>query len=86
MLRFWLETKKVDGFRIDAFKHIYESEDFLDEPESSSNPSQQPAYSDLDHVYTTGHEETYELLRKWRVLFDEISARTNSKKFNHNIP
>jgi glycosidase len=31
-MQFWLETKKVDGLRIDAVKFVYENEEFDDEP------------------------------------------------------
>lgn len=83
-LTFWLETKKVDGFRIDAFKHLYESAGFEDEPSllsSSDSGDQDFTYDGLEHTRTSGQTETLELLREWRQMFDEISERTNSSKY-----
>lgn len=80
MIKFWLETKKVDGLRIDALKHAFEDESFADEPliKESDTVSK---YDDLDHIYTTNQEETFELLNEWRSFCDDISKRTNSTKF-----
>lgn len=82
-LKFWLETKGVDGFRIDAFKHIYKSADFTNEPPSEfSVPTlnKEVAYADLEHSYTTNQPETYQLLAQWKQMFEEIGKRTNSTK------
>jgi glycosidase len=31
-IKFWLETKQVDGLRIDAVKFVFERQDLQDEP------------------------------------------------------
>lgn len=80
-LSFWLETKKVDGFRIDAFKHIYENNEFKSEPTVLGKKfSKSMTYDDLEHIHTSGQKETYELLNEWRNLFAQISDRTKSTK------
>ncbi len=79
-----MEKKNVDGFRIDAFKHIYENETFENEPFSSkykgSSNATQINYDHLQHIHTTGQRETFELLNEWRNLFDQISKRTKRTK------
>ena len=81
-IKFWLEQKNVDGFRMDALKFLYESETFKDEPIANSNasPDKEVVYDDLVHVYTANQVETYEQLLEWRALFDEIGKRKNSVK------
>lgn len=49
-LRFWLE-KGVDGFRIDAVNHLFEDEEFRDEP-ASGRETDPLNYDFLDHIYT----------------------------------
>ncbi len=61
VLLYWLDLG-VDGFRFDAVLHIYEDEQFRDEP-----PSGNPAAIDendwkyLDHIYTYNLPETKEI-------------------------
>ena len=40
MIRFWLEIKNVDGFRLYALKHLYESKNF--ENEQLNHPLENP--------------------------------------------
>jgi glycosidase len=32
VIKFWLQDKNVDGFRLDAAKHLFENESLKDEP------------------------------------------------------
>ena len=79
MIKFWLETKKVDGMRIDALKHLFESESFQDEPLEQDKASA-IKYNDLDHIYTTNQQETFLLLNEWRSYCDDISKKVKKTK------
>lgn len=85
ILKYWLNDKKVDGFRIDAVKHLYESENLEDEPlcvpgKFKSIHDEKIVYDDLDHLYTANQLETYKVLYSWRRLCDSISKTNNSTK------
>ncbi len=83
MIRFWLETKKVDGMRIDALKHLFESESFQDEPlkhDVSDVSLKNLKYNDLDHIHTTNQEETFLLLNDWRSFCEDISKKVKKSK------
>ena len=84
-MKYWLEEKKVDGFRIDAVKHLFESENLEDEPllvpsKFDSIDDEKIKYDDLNHLYTANQLETYKLLYSWRRRCNEVSKTTNSKK------
>ena len=80
MLKFWLEEKKVDGFRIDAMKHLVESQNFEDEPIRENVKNREVVYDDLIHIYTANQEETYGILYEWRQLCNEIGEKTGSSR------
>lgn len=89
-LKYWLEEKKVDGFRVDAVKHLFESESL--ENELPRNPQKfqsihdpRIVYDDLDHKYTANQLETYDLVFSWRQLCDQISKRTNSVRYRRKF-
>lgn len=88
VIKYWIDTKNVDGFRIDAVKHLFESEKFEDEPlivasKFKSINDENITYDDLNHLYTANQLETYQLVYEWRNLFDSISKKANSVKFVH---
>jgi alpha-glucosidase len=71
MIKFWLDTG-VEGFRVDAVPHIYEDQQFLDEPE---NPNRDPAsrpdeHRYYDHIYTFNLPGVLVFLAKIRQLLD----------------
>lgn len=74
----------MDGFRIDALKHLFESKGFEDEPlkKNSLNDinNRMVTYNDLDHIYTANQKETYEVLSEWRSYCNGLSKRKNSEK------
>lgn len=84
ILKFWLDTKNVDGFRIDALKHLFESSGFESEPTKkaiiSDMLNKKLAYEDIDHIYSSNQSETYETLAEWRSYCDALGKRKNSVK------
>ncbi len=61
VLVFWLD-KGVDGFRFDAVLHIFEDEEFRDEPRATDGVTDDPDdYYYLDHIYTYDLPETKEV-------------------------
>ncbi|XP_050443588.1 maltase A3-like [Adelges cooleyi] len=67
VMRFWLD-RGLDGFRIDAICHVYEKEDFADEP-LSGKPGVLPTdYLYLDHPYTMQLPENVGLVKEWDEL------------------
>ncbi|XP_022090709.1 maltase A3-like [Acanthaster planci] len=79
VLRFWLK-KGVDGFRVDAIRHIYESEDLEDEPVNPDHllvPGGHTSYDSFIHDKTFDLPEVHELIYEWRCIFDEYSAEPN---------
>lgn len=79
-MRFWLEDKNVDGFRIDALRHLFEDKNFDNEPVVNNLMSTKIDYLNLEHTKTADQPETYKLLSQWRSMFDEISNKTRRTK------
>ncbi|KAL0983846.1 hypothetical protein UPYG_G00133510 [Umbra pygmaea] len=74
IIRFWLE-KGVDGFRMDAVKHMLEAKHLRNEPQV--DPSQDPDTIDtefeLHHDYTTTQLGLHEIMQDWRAVMDVYS-------------
>lgn len=51
MLRFWIDTYGVDGFRIDAPEWFFEDPEFTNEP-ISGQTTDEDDYGYLQHIYT----------------------------------
>ncbi|EDS38953.1 neutral and basic amino acid transport protein rBAT [Culex quinquefasciatus] len=71
MLFFWLD-RGVDGFRLDAINHMFEDEQFRDEP--LSGWGQPGEYDSLDHIYTKDIPDVYDVVYNWRDQMDKYSA------------
>lgn len=69
VLRFWL-SKGVAGFRIDAVNHLFEVEDFRDEPETGTDHDPL-SYGFTHHYYTKDLPEMYDMIRQWRAVLDD---------------
>ncbi|CAH0383533.1 unnamed protein product [Bemisia tabaci] len=69
VLKFWLDLG-VDGFRVDAARHLYEATHLKDEKLVRSGP-----YNWIEHEYTHELPENYELFQSWRTLLDEYSRK-----------
>lgn len=65
--------------RIDALKHLFESETFENEPVKFISQDGLD-YNNLKHIHTTNQPETFQLLNEWRSLCDDICKRTKSVK------
>ncbi|KAL6256798.1 hypothetical protein P5V15_011737 [Pogonomyrmex californicus] len=74
---FWLK-KGVDGFRVDAVPHLYETNYTQDEPKSNINGVTKDDYNYLIHTLTKDQPETYELVKSWRKILDDYAIRNNS--------
>ncbi|XP_042236550.1 maltase A3-like isoform X2 [Homarus americanus] len=77
VLKFWLD-RGVDGFCLDALKHLYEAEDlYQDEPVSLKSGVSDPLqYEYLEHTLTVNQPEVFQIaLREWRDLIDQYPDR-----------
>lgn len=70
IILFWLK-KGVDGFRIDAIPFLFESESFEDDPVHIPLQEDPLDYGYLDHYYSFGQDETFDMVQQWRALVDE---------------
>ncbi|XP_071388609.1 amino acid transporter heavy chain SLC3A1 [Centroberyx affinis] len=82
IIRFWL-GKGVDGFRMDAVKHLLEAVHLRDEPQvdPSKPPESITSEWDLHHDYTTSQLGLHELLREWRAEMDIYSREPGRYRF-----
>lgn len=70
VLRFWLK-RGVDGFRVDAFNHLYKDSKFRDEPKNPENKTSDPYY-DLEHIYIVDQPEVLEIMPKFESVLREF--------------
>lgn len=82
IIKFWLE-KGVDGFRMDAVKHILEAQHLRDEPQVDPNkpPELITTEWDLHHDYTTSQVGLHDLLRSFRAEMDNYSHESGKYRF-----
>jgi len=78
-MAFWLDLG-VDGFRIDAVAHFFESDSMEDEPFKAGQSGD--AYDDLDHVHTFNSPKNIDLLREFREVLDN---KTEEDIYNPRI-
>lgn len=58
---------------MDAVPYLVEDETFHDEPKSD-NPNAKPEdYEALNHIYTSDHIETYNIIYDWREFIDKYN-------------
>jgi glycosidase len=74
ILRFWLDLG-VDGFRVDAVRHLIENDQYRDEPLSQDVKDVDPnvMYIAYNHTETADQSGSYELIRRWRKFFDQYA-------------
>ncbi|XP_072292670.1 amino acid transporter heavy chain SLC3A1 [Eucyclogobius newberryi] len=82
LIHFWL-GKGVDGFRMDAVKHIFEAEHLRNEPQVDPKkpPEEINTEWDLYHDYTTTQIGLHDLLREWRADMDIYSREPGRYRF-----
>ncbi|XP_063047860.1 amino acid transporter heavy chain SLC3A1 [Engraulis encrasicolus] len=82
IIRFWLD-KGVDGFRMDAVKHMLEAPHLRNEPQV--DPTQPPELVDtefeLHHDYTYTQVGLHDILREWRTELDTYSREAGRYRF-----
>uniref|UniRef100_A0A1I8IUF0 Aamy domain-containing protein n=1 Tax=Macrostomum lignano TaxID=282301 RepID=A0A1I8IUF0_9PLAT len=82
VVRFWLE-RGVDGFRVDAVKHLFEDPMLRDEPVAAGPEklTDDPAdHNYLRHDFTTDYNETYDVMAEWRLVLDEVAGATGRRR------
>ncbi|CRL00644.1 CLUMA_CG013904, isoform A [Clunio marinus] len=69
VMQFYME-KGVSGFRLDAINHMFEDDQFRDEPRNEfvTNPDDYEYYS---HIYTKDLQETFDLVYEWRKFIED---------------
>ncbi|MBN3320190.1 SLC31 protein, partial [Atractosteus spatula] len=82
VIRFWLE-KGVDGFRVDAVKHLLEAQHLRNEPQVNLDqpPENISSHFELYHDYTTTQLGLHTILQEWRALMDEYSREPGRYRF-----
>lgn len=72
VMKFYIK-KGCAGFRLDAINHMFEDEQFRDEPRNKFNDDPN-SYDYLDHIYTKDLNEVYDMVYQWRELLDAESV------------
>jgi len=78
ILNYWIGLG-IDGIRIDALRHVYESKTLEDEP--ILDKSRAVNFDNLNHIYTMDQDEVYDLIKEWRFLLDEFKQTDNYTRF-----
>ncbi|CAF3831907.1 unnamed protein product [Rotaria sordida] len=97
IMKFWLDLG-VDGFRVDASRHLFENDQFNDEPlKENTNNDPQVEYEAYNHTETANHPDNYKMVVRWRRFIDEyirenkrdyiiLITETQDKNIDANIP
>uniref|UniRef100_A0A3P9IBE3 Amino acid transporter heavy chain SLC3A1 n=1 Tax=Oryzias latipes TaxID=8090 RepID=A0A3P9IBE3_ORYLA len=82
IIHFWL-SKGVDGFRMDAVKHMLEATHLRDEPQVDPNkpPEEVTTEWDLFHDYTTSQVGLHDILREFRAEMEPYSREPGKYRF-----
>jgi alpha-glucosidase len=80
VIDYWLKFRDVDGLRIDAVKHFYESETLKDEPMKPEMVDKPLEFESYNHIYTIKQPENYALLSDWRERVNQISKELKKTK------
>lgn len=75
----------MDGFRVDAVPHLFETNYTLDEPTISiEGRTIKDDYNYLNHTLTKDQPETYNLVQSWREVLDEYANQYNTSEKVHS--
>ncbi|KTG03752.1 hypothetical protein cypCar_00030933 [Cyprinus carpio] len=82
IIHFWLK-KGVDGFRMDAVKHMLEAAHLRNEPQvdTDQDPSTVDTEFELYHDYTYTQQGLHEILTNWRIDLDAYSREPGRYRF-----
>ncbi|XP_036429726.1 neutral and basic amino acid transport protein rBAT isoform X1 [Colossoma macropomum] len=82
VIHFWLK-KGVDGFRMDAVKHMLEATHLRNEPQVDPNQPPETVNTEFElyHDYTYTQVGLHDILRGWRVVLDEYSREPGRYRF-----
>ncbi|XP_039296338.1 maltase 2 [Nilaparvata lugens] len=75
VLKYWLDLG-VDGFRMDAVKHLMEDSSFNDETYIDPRGNHM-SYLNMYHNLTTDWHETYDLIYEWRQFLDNYASNSS---------
>jgi len=67
----------VDGFRVDAVPHLFEDAELRDEPLSHTENAMPNEYDYLEHIYTHGLPEVFDVLREFRKTVDHFAEKSD---------
>lgn len=78
ILRFWLDLG-IDGFRVDAVRHLIENDQYHDEPLDQDMKDVDPnvMYVAYKHTETGDQPGSYDLVRQWRKFLDIYTYENN---------
>ncbi|CAF4036221.1 unnamed protein product [Rotaria sordida] len=78
IFRFWLDLG-IDGFRVDAVRHLIENDQYHDEPLSKDAKDMDPniMYVAYDHTESADQSGSYELVQRWRKFLDKYAYENN---------
>ncbi|XP_076749048.1 alpha glucosidase 2 [Xylocopa sonorina] len=79
IMKYWLDFG-MDGFRVDAVPHLFESETLKDEPVIKVDGVNRDDYVTRNHIYTKDQPETYNLVQDFRKLLDDYADNTNTSE------
>lgn len=69
ILRFWLD-RGVDGFRVDALRHLMKDREFRDNPLNQGSGPRRGTFDTLSPLYTTDLPEVHEVIAELRRELD----------------
>ena len=72
VMRFWLE-RGVDGFRVDALRHLIKDDRLRDNPPNPDYKPSQAPFEALIPAYTVDQNETHRVIREMRRALNEYS-------------